>query len=74
MLLGRQNAVDILIGYSNLFISMFLVTYFLELKFAVGFEGSILMLLGIIFFTLASSFIITRFFSYKVKGNSNLEG
>jgi hypothetical protein len=74
LIFGRQNAVDILIGFFNLFLSTFLITLYLELRYKVSFGGSLLIIFGFLYFIVTVSFILIRYESYKKLGNSNLEG
>lgn len=74
LMFGRQNAVDILLGIINLFLSTFLISFYIELKYGVSFGGTLLSVLGFLYFFISITFILIRYESYKKYGNSNLEG
>ena len=74
LMFGRQNTIDILLGIFNLYLTTFLITYYLELRYQVSFGGTVLVVFGSLFFVISLSFILVRFESYKKYGNSNVEG
>lgn len=74
LLFARQNAIDSLIGFASLFSTAFLVTYLLELRFSVSFSGSVIIILGFLFFVITLVYSLIRFEAYRANGNSNLEG
>ncbi len=74
LLFARQNAIDSLLGFINLFSTSFLISYLLELRFSISFSGSLIVVLGFLFFIVILVYSLVRFEAYKTNGNSNIEG
>ena len=74
LLIGRQGTVDSLIAFMNFFVSTVLISYYIELKHSVSFEGSIIAIFGVISLCGSVVFILVRQKSYRTRGNSNIEG
>jgi hypothetical protein len=74
LIVGRQNAVDSLLSISTFFVSLSLISYYIEIKYGVSFEGSLITVFGIMTFIICIVLIFVRQKAYRVRGNSNIEG
>lgn len=74
MMYARQSAVDSFIALTHLFTLFVLVTHYIELIEKISFEGSLIIIFGIIFVVTTLSMSIIRFKQYQSTGNSNIEG
>ncbi|GEM_PF-4665184 len=74
MMFARQNAVDSFVGLSHMFTLFVLVSHYIELIEKISFEGSLIIIFGVVFVVTALSISIIRFKQYQSSGNSNIEG
>ncbi|OUR92978.1 hypothetical protein A9Q84_20945 [Halobacteriovorax marinus] len=74
LMFGRQNAVDFFLSLVSFFSSFVLISYLLEITKKVDFNGSLVIVFGIMFLVILITAVIVRLSSYQARGNSNIEG
>ncbi|ATH06413.1 hypothetical protein BIY24_00170 [Halobacteriovorax marinus] len=74
MMFARQSAIDYFVSLTHFFTLFVLVSHYLELTQRVSFNGSLVIVFGLIFVVSIFTSVVIRFKHYKKTGNSNIEG